>query len=129
MNPTEYNPAGFLGSLRLLGEGLLATVHSRFELFTVELQEEKIRFIQVYLWVTVAIFSGILAVIFGSITLVYIFWATARLPVLAGLTVLYAGGAVGVSLILRRLLLRQPRPFAATLSELRADRTCLSTIN
>ncbi|WP_281254883.1 hypothetical protein [Nibricoccus aquaticus] len=40
MEPAPAHTAGFFGSLRTLGAGLLATGQDRLELFSVELQEE-----------------------------------------------------------------------------------------
>ena len=122
-------PAGFLGSFRTLGEGLLASVQSRLELFTVELQEEKFRLIQTFLWISAAVFTAMLAITFASLTLVYLFWETARLTVLGGLTVLYAGTLITIIVAFRRFLVRQPSPFAATLHEIGEDRACIRTGN
>ena len=117
--------AGFLGALRSLGDGVLATVEDRLELFSVELQEEKCRLIQTMLWISAAVFAAIMAATFVSLTLVFLFWKSAQLAVLGGLAVFYTGALVVIVLAFRRFLARQPKPFAATLEELEADRTCI----
>jgi uncharacterized membrane protein YqjE len=122
-------PSGFLGSLRALGDGLLASVQNRMELISVELQEEKFRLIRTFVWISAAIFLGMMAIMFASITLVYLFWESARLAVLGGLTVLFTGALVVILIALRRYLARQPHPFAATLHEIRQDRACIRTGN
>ena len=122
-------PGGLVDSLRGVGEGLLGTVHDRFELLSVELHEEKFRLIQTFIWITAALFSGMLAVTFGSVTLVYLFWDTARLGVLIGLTGFYLVALGAIALGFRRFLARQPRPFASTLEELRLDRACIRPEN
>ena len=118
-------PAGFIGSLRTLGDGLMASVQERLELFAVELQEEKFRLIQTIIWISAAVFAGVMAIAFASITLVYLFWESARLAVLGGLTLFYAGALVVILVSFRRYLARQPRPFAATLHEIAEDRACI----
>ena len=118
-------PAGFLGSLRELSDGLLHTVQDRIELFAVELQEEKFRLIQTFIWISAAVFTGMMAVMFASLTLVYLFWDSARIAVLGGLTTFYAVALVIIIIAFRRVVARQPRPFAATLDELNEDRACL----
>ena len=118
---------GYLSSLRSLGEGLLASVQDRLELFTVELQEEKFRLIQTFIWISAAVFAGMMAITFASLTLVYLFWDSARLAVLGGLTILYAGALVVIIIAFRRYLARQPKPFAATLHEIGEDRACIRT--
>jgi len=127
MNPTatSSSPTGLIASFRALGDGLLGTVQDRLELLSVELQEEKYRLIQTFIWISAAIFTGMMAVTFASITLVYLFWESARLAVLGGLTLFYTGGVVAIAMAFRRYIARQPRPFSATREELRADRACI----
>ena len=123
--PGSPAPAGFLGSLRALGAGLLASVHDRIELVALELQEEKIRLLQNLLWLSAAVFAGAMAVTFASLTLVYAFWESARLAVLGGLAAFYTAALGALIITFRRHLARQPSPFAATLEELKDDRACL----
>jgi uncharacterized membrane protein YqjE len=118
-------PASFMGSLRSLGDGLLASVEDRLELFATELQEEKFRLIQTGIWIFAAAFTGMMAVIFASLTLVYLFWDSARIAVLGGLTAVYAGALVAIVIAFRRFIARQPRPFEGSLREIREDRSCI----
>ena len=127
MPPAVPPPAGFLHSFRVLGDGLLATVEDRLALFSIELQEEKFRLIQTFAWISAALFAGMMAITFASLTLVYLFWESARLAVLGGLAVLYAGTMVALVITLRRFLARQPEPFAASLQEIKSDRACIRT--
>ena len=122
---TPPAPTGFLDSLRTLGDGLLATVQDRLELFAVELQEEKFRLIQTFIWISAAVFTGMMAITFASLTLVYLFWDSARLAVLGGLTVFYSATLLVCIVAFRRYLARQPDPFAATLHEIGEDRACI----
>ena len=119
--------AGIMGSFRTLGDSLLASVQDRLELFSLELQEEKLRLVQTFFWISATIFTGMMAITFASLTLVYLFWDSARLAVLGGLALLYTGALVAIIIALRRFLARQPRPFDATLQELGEDRTCMET--
>lgn len=114
-----------MGALRALTDGLLASGQERLELFSVELQEEKFRVIQIFLWISAAFFTGVMTITFASLTLVYLFWDSARLAVLGGLTVLYAGALLAIIIVFRRFLARQPAPFAATLHEIGEDRACI----
>lgn len=121
--------SGFTGALRTLADGLVAGVQQRIELFSVELQEEKFRLIQIFIWISAAVFAGVMAFAFASLTLVYLFWESARLTVLGGLALFYSAALLGIVLGFRRYLARQPRPFAATLTELAEDRACIPTQN
>jgi len=120
-------PTGFIGSFLALGEGLLSSVQDRLELLSVELHEEKFRLIQIFIWISAAVFTGMMAITFASLTIVYFFWETARLAALGGLTVLYAVIWAVIVVAFRRYLARQPKPFMATLGEISADRACIRT--
>lgn len=124
--PPAASP-GILHSVRTFADSLLATVEDRIELISVELQEEKLRLIKVFIWISAAVFTGVMAITFASITLVYLLWDSARLAALCGLTLLYAATTVTIVVAFRRYLGRQPKPFAATLSEIKVDRTCIRT--
>jgi len=125
MDAREPHSPGFLESLRGLGANLLGTAHDRIELFTVELHEEKVRLVQLLIWIGALGFAAVMAMTFITLTLVYLFWDTARLAVLGGLAFFYTAALVGVAYAFRRYLMRQPRPFDATLQELREDRSCM----
>jgi uncharacterized membrane protein YqjE len=116
---------GFIASFRVLGDSLLATANDRLELFSVELQEEKFRLIQIFVWISAAVFAGMMTLVFASLTLVYLFWESSRLAVLGGLTLLYLGAVIAIIVALRRFIARQPVPFAATRSEFEHDRACI----
>lgn len=108
--------------VRALGDRLFATVHGRIELISIELQEEKFRLVQIFIWISSAVFVAMLAIFFASITLVYAFDEAARLIVLGGLTTLYVVAFIATVLAFRSYLARQPRPFADTLDEIEKDR-------
>jgi uncharacterized membrane protein YqjE len=127
MDTATHGPAGFVSSLRSLGDGLLATVQDRLKLVSIEVQEEKLRLIRTLVWISAAVFAGLMTITFASLTLVYLFWDTARLAVLGGLTALYAGALLVIIVAFRRYLARQPSPFAATLHEIGEDRACIRT--
>ena len=127
MDTATHGPAGFVGSLRSLGDGLLAVVQDRLKLVSIEVQEEKFSLIRTFVWISAAVFAGMLTITFASLTLVYLFWETARVAVLGGLTALYAGALTVIIVAFRRYLARQPNPFAATLHEIGEDRACIRT--
>ena len=69
---------------------MIVSARERLELLGLELQEEKLRFVQSLIWIAAAVFTAMLAITFASITIVFLFWETARLAVLIGLTTFYA---------------------------------------
>lgn len=116
---------GLFGSIRGLADGLLGAAHERLELLTLELHEEKFRLVQILIWTSAAVFSAMLAITFASLTVIVVFWDSARVPVLVGFTLLYAGAFVIILRYYRAFIARQPRPFQGTLAELQHDRSCI----
>ncbi len=129
MDTESPDPPGILGSIRKLADGLLASAQDRIGLISVELQEEKFRLIQIFFWISAVFFSGVMAITFVSLTLVYLFWESARLAVLASLAVVYTAALIALIVAFRRYLARQPRLLASTLQELEEDRECIRDRN
>lgn len=128
---TQQPPSssGLLGSLRGLADGLLGSVHDRVELLSVELQEEKQRFIQMLVWAAAVFLLGLLALVFGSLALLIVFWDTARVAAIVSVTSVYVLGMIVAAVGFRNFLTRQPRPFDATLRALKEDKQCLHEEN
>jgi uncharacterized membrane protein YqjE len=117
-------PPGFVSSLQNLGDALLGTAQDRLRLFAVELQEEKLRLVQILLFTAAVVLAGIMTLTFASLTLAFLFWESGRLAVLVGLTAFYLAALVVIAVLFRRFLKRQLPPFAATLEEFKHDREC-----
>ena len=121
----SFNPPGatskqFVRRLATMGE-------NRFELLTVEVQEERERLLQAFLLALGVAAFGLLAGLVLTATIVVFLWACSPWAVLLTLTVIY--GAAGFYLY-RRLaqLLRNWQTFPATLDQIRKDRACLEKI-
>ena len=54
---------GWLEALRRSGDSLLGLMQSRLQLFAVELQEEKLRAINLFIWLSVALALGMAGVL------------------------------------------------------------------
>lgn len=129
MDAVAARPSGLFSAASKLIEGVLASAQNRLQLLSVELQEEKLRLVQIFIWVAVAVFAGMMTVGFATVTVVFLFWENARLAALGGATVFYAIGFAIVCWQFRRYLSRQPKPFDATLGELTKDRVCIRPTN
>lgn len=123
------SPRGFVRSLQDLGDAVLGTAQDRLRLFAVELQEEKLRLVQILLFTAAIVLAGIMALTFASLTLAFVFWESDRLLVLLGLTGFYVVALAALALLFRRFLRRQMPPFAATLEEFKHDRECFRPDN
>jgi uncharacterized membrane protein YqjE len=129
MPPETESSEGMLDSLRRLGDHGLALLQNRVELFGVELEEQKLRLLRVLSLVAAGAILANLALVLGSIAIVVAFGPGARLPVLIGLTLLYALAAVVVVIWIRKETRSAPPPFAGTVSELEKDREWLNSRN
>lgn len=120
---------GLWGLIQAIGGNLAAIARSRLELFAMELQEEKHRLIQILAWTVAALFSGMMAFILINITLVYLFWESARLAVLLSLTLFYTLMLCGIAIGLVQYFKRQSLPFAETIREFKKDKECFCRKN
>jgi len=126
--PSSPSP-GFLSSLRVLGDNLLGALQSRLTLFSIELHEERLRLAQFVIWLTAALFTGVMALAFGSLALAFWLWQSSPLLAVTVLAAVYFVGFVVVALAFRSYLARQTRPFDATIQELEKDRQCIRENN
>lgn len=129
MDSTTTDKGSFFSSLQSLGHSLLTLLKDRAELISVELQEEKVRLIQIFVWIIATVFTAFMAITFSSITLVYLFWESARLPALIGLSLFYASAFLMIIFFFRRFLEHQPKPFASSINEIEEDLQCIQPKN
>ncbi len=129
MDSAAAKPSSVLAAASSLLDSVLASLQNRVQILSIELQEEKIRLVQLLVWVAAIVFGGMMTVAFASLTVIYFFWENARLAALGGMTVFYAVGVLILWIKLKSYLARQARPFQATLSELEKDRACIRPTN
>lgn len=122
-------PPGILGSVRKLGRTGLALLQNRLELFSVELEEQKVRLVRVLLLAGAAIFMGNTALLAVSATIVVAVGEQARLGVLIGLSVVYVAATIWAVLALRKELRSAPPPFQDSVAELKRDSDWLNPPN
>ncbi len=116
---------GILGSVRRIGASLLALAENRLHLFALEFQSEQIKFIDLLLWLGVALALGGAGLILGAVAVALVLSASARLALLVILAVVFLGAAAGILWRVRRRLRTGPGPFNETLAEFEKDRACL----
>ena len=125
MISSETNRKGLWNSVRRICASLLAGLHSRFELFATELQEEKLRMLNLVVWLGFGLALGTAAVLIGLGTLSLLVWSSAGYAGLAGLALAALVAAGSIFWGIRRRLRTGPGPFADTISEFRKDREWL----
>lgn len=121
MEDSESNSGGLIASAKRLGHSFLGLLQSRVELLAVELQEEKVRALDLLAWLTVAISLTVAAILLAIGTLAWFLWRQAGYAGLIGLTAATAVAAVATFILMRRRLVRGPLPFSATTEEFRKD--------
>jgi uncharacterized membrane protein YqjE len=125
MNENATHADGWFDSLRRIGASLLALIHSRFELFAVELQQEKLRLISLLLWLGIAMTLGAAGLLVGMGALGVWLWNSAGYGGLIALALVALAAAAAILLGIRRQIKSGPPPFAGTIVEFRKDSQCL----
>ena len=125
MNESDSQSRGWMGSFRRLTDSLLALISNRIELFAVELQEEKLRFFNLLVWVCLAMILGMAGFLVGLAALSLWLWNTTGYAGLIGLALLTLALAAGIMFGIRRQIRASPPPFAETMAEFKKDAECL----
>jgi uncharacterized membrane protein YqjE len=114
-----------LESLRNLARTFLAIVQTRLEIFASEIDEQRALLARIAVLSAIAAFCLGLAVILLVLFAVVLFWDTNRLLAIGVLAGVFAAGGIAACVMLRAAIARRPKLLAATLAELRKDRTKL----
>jgi uncharacterized membrane protein YqjE len=109
-------------SFKALLAAISSAVHTRLELFVAELEEERERLKQAFLFTLLLFFGFSLGFILLNIFLVALFWAQGWILAIGGLAALYLAVGIVAALTLRRKILTRPGLFPVTLAELGKDR-------
>ena len=117
---------GLFDSLKALAATLVAMAHTRLELLSTDMEENREQLASLMVVMLVSLFCLGVGVVLMTILVVVAFWESNRLLVLGGLAVIFlAGGAVAWGLALHKMRTK-PRLFAASLAELSKDRQQLT---
>jgi len=109
-------------SFKALVAAISSAVHTRLELFVAELEEERERLKQAFLFTLLLFFGFSLGFILLNIFLVALFWAQGWILAIGGLAALYLAVGIVAALMLRRKILTRPGLLPVTLAELGKDR-------
>jgi uncharacterized membrane protein YqjE len=126
-NPGTSRRGGLFDSLKVLAATLLAIAHTRLELLSTELEEERVRLSSMLVWTLVALFCAGLGVVLATLFVVLALWDTHRLLALGIPAILFLLGAALAWLVVRGKARAKPRLFAASLTELSRDRKELTS--
>ncbi len=124
----ENNRAPGLASLLgRLARTTAGAFQNRFELLTLEWQEERSRLADLLVWIVAFIFLGVMAALLLTATVIFLFPEDVRVYVAAGFTVLYIAGTIATGITARTLLRREP--FSESVEQVKRDRAWLKSFD
>ena len=119
---TPEESKGLFDSLKGLAASLITIVHTRIDLLSVDLEEERERLLSVLVLMLVALFCLGVGVLLLAILVAIALWDSHRLLALGGLTGIFLARGAAAFGIARHKLKTKPKLFAASLAELSKDR-------
>ncbi len=128
----EGRGGGLFASLRHFADSTTKLIQHRLELLSLDLQEQKVRLVDILFRLAAMIVLGMLALVTATATIVFLlskFWEVPPYLTLLGLTLLYGGLALALGLGIRNQLSSEPRPFHDTLEQFKKDREWLDKSN
>ncbi len=117
---------GLFASLKTLAATVLSIGHTRLELLSVELEEERLRLTSMLLWALFALFCAGLGIVLLAMLFVVALWDSNRLLALAIPALLFLLGATLSWRVVRAKAAAKPGLFSASLAELSKDREQLA---
>ncbi len=120
--PGAGGPPGLFDSVKKIAATLLAIGHTRLELLSAELEEERAWTTSLLMWTLTALFCAAVAVVFGTLLVVVLFWEANRERVLAVLAIVFFVAAAIAWYVVWNMAKARPRLFSASLAELAKDR-------
>jgi uncharacterized membrane protein YqjE len=124
---SQAAPAGLFESLKSLSVSLVGIVHTRLELLSTDVAEEREQLTSFLVLVLVALGCLGLGVVLMALLIVVVFWESHRLVALAGLAGLFLTAGAGLGWFALHRVRTKPRLFEASLNELSKDRQQLSS--
>lgn len=126
MSHDEGNrPPGLIASLGLVTRNAIALLLNRLELAALELAEVRNHLLQLVLVFALAVLLGGFALIYASVTVVYLAWAAIGWIILPIITAVFLVVAIGLVLYARALVRSGKLALPATMAELKSDRDML----
>jgi len=117
---------GIVQSLRNLAATLVALLRTRFELLATELEEERIRLLQILFWAAGALFFFGVGILLLVVLIIAVFWDSYRITAIVALAAIFLAAGVGMAFGVRRRMNARPKLFSASLDELTKDRDHLT---
>ncbi|MBU1225327.1 MAG: phage holin family protein [Gammaproteobacteria bacterium] len=127
MAEESHASGGLFDSLKTLSISLVGIVHTRLELLSTDIAEEREHLITLLALVLLALFCLGVGVVLLAMLIVVAFWESHRLLALGGVTAVFLLASAGMAWLARHKTRTRPRLFAASLAELSKDRQHLGS--
>lgn len=124
--PDAARSPGLLASLRNLAATAVGILQTRLELLAIEVEEERLRLLQILFWAVIAVFFLVLGILMVALFFVVLFWDTHRVLVTGMLAALFLVLGVVTGLAVRSRARAKSKLFSASLAELDKDREQLT---
>ncbi|MDI1361338.1 phage holin family protein [Methylotenera sp.] len=121
-NKTSTSSLGLFESVKALTSTLVAIIHTRLELLSTDLEEDRERLMSLVMLSLIALFSLLIAAVLVTITLVVAFWDSYRVLALASVSGMFIIIGVSTWLAAVHQAKKKPKMFVASLLELIKDR-------
>ncbi len=118
---------GLFDSLKTLAGSVVGIVHTRLELLSTDIAEERAHLTTLLVLGLVALFCLGVGVVLLAILIAVVFWESHRLAALGGLTGFFLIAGAGLAWFATHRARAKPRLFEASLAELSKDRQHLTS--
>jgi uncharacterized membrane protein YqjE len=122
----ESHAGGLFESLKTLSASLVSIAHTRLELLSTDIAEEREHVISLLVMGLVALFCLGVGIVLLTILIAVAFWESHRLMALGGLTGFFLLAGAGLVWLALHKARTKPRLFEASLAELSKDRQHLT---
>lgn len=117
---------GLFESLKTLSSSLVGIVHTRLELLSTDIAEEREHLVLLLVMTLLALFCLGVGIVLLAILVAAVFWESHRLMALGGLTGIFLAAGAGAGWLAMHKARARPRLFEASLAELSKDRQRLT---
>jgi uncharacterized membrane protein YqjE len=117
---------GLFESLKTLTGSLIGIVHTRLELLSTDIAEDRAHLVSLLVLGLVALFCLGVGVVLLAILIAVAFWESNRIAALGGLTGVFLTAGAGISWLAVHKARARPRLLEASLAELSKDRQQLT---
>ncbi|SRR5581483_5108690 len=128
MNNGDSKPPTLTELARKVAVTGFAALHNRGELLQIELQEEKNRVVELFIWAGAVCFLSMLFLLVLTATVILLFSAKYRVYVAGAFCLVYLAGAVLAFLNLKALIKSASLPLTDTMAEVKKDREWLESL-